>query len=749
MAAAALCAAVRAASAQETRAPQLLPLPSHMSALPGAFVLANPVRIVVPPVAPRLREIADFLAGVLRTRTGYSVRVGTSGPPAGAIVLDTALRAPGDEAYELRVSADGITIHGASPAGLLWGVQTLRQLLPPEFEDAKGARPATWSIASVDIRDVPRFGWRGSMVDAWRHFFPVSAIKRQIDLLSRYKMNVFHWHLTEDQGWRIEIPRYPRLTAIGAWRTEADGSRYGGFYTQKEIRDVVEFARLRGVTVVPEIEMPGHSSAAIASYPDLGCTGAAIPVPTQWGVFADIYCAGNERTFAFLTSVLDDVMALFPSRYIHIGGDEVPKERWKACTSCQDVMRREGLASETELQGWFVRRIGDYLARHGRMLIGWDEVLQGGLFPGATVQAWEDTSFTRRAAESGHDVIASPSGWTYFNRSARELTLDEVYRFEPVPPSFDSVASRRVLGGEAAFWSENITSQANLELMAFPRLLALAEVLWSSQPRDSAAFHARLENDQLPRLLAMGVATGPADRDIVRVRVQYDSVSRAPRVRTEYGAPGVIVRMTSDGAVPRGYSPPVADSTRLVGEGIRRLQAFHGNEPILAERRVTLVRNTALGKHVTAAVPPSTQYPGTGAWNLTDGIAGSADHADGLWQGWWGPDVDVVVDLESPQPVDTIRVTFLQNVRAWIVFPSSVEFAVSDDGVAWRPVATIENDVPVEREGVLLHAFEAVTSVRTRARFIRVVGHNAGVLPAWHPGAGRRSWLFADEVVVR
>ncbi len=421
----------------------------------------------------------------------------------------------------------------------------------------------------------------------------------------------------------------------------------------------MEYARIRGVTVVPEIEMPGHSSAALASYPDLGCTGRAIPVPIQWGVFADIYCAGNERTFEFITSVLDDVLALFPSPYIHIGGDEVPKERWKECAACQDVMRREGLATESELQGWFVRRIGDYLAKRGRKLIGWDEVLQGGLFPGATVQAWEDTSFTRSAVESGHDVIASPGGWTYFNRSARELTLDQVYRFDPVPASLDAVAARRVLGGEATLWSEHITSPANLELMAFPRLLALAEVLWTDKTRDSAAFHARLDGDQLARLRVTGVAVGPADEDVASIRVQYDPAAHAPRVRIGYGAAGVTVRGTNDGSAPFANSPQVADSTRLTGEGVRRFQAYFGNVPVLAERRLTLVRSKALGKPVTMAAPPSPQYQGTGPFNLTDGISGSADHTDGLWQGWWGPDMDAVIDLLAEESVDTIKVTFL------------------------------------------------------------------------------------------
>jgi hexosaminidase len=733
--------------AQDMQSPRVLPRPSQVTATSGAFTLKSPVVLVVPKPGPRVREIANLLAEVVRARTGFSVRVGSDAAP-GAIVLDTALSSANAEAYELSVKTGGIAIHAASSAGLLWGVQTLRQLLPIDFDDAKGSRPPSWTVPAVDIRDEPRFPWRGSLVDAGRHFFPVATIKKQIDVLSRYKMNVFHWHLTEDQGWRIEIKRYPRLTSVGAWRTEADGSRYGGFYTQNDIRDVVEFARLRGVTVVPEIEMPGHSSAALASYPELGCTGQPIAIPISWGVFADIYCAGSDHTFEFLTNVLDEVLALFPSKYIHIGGDEVPKDRWKACDACQAVMRREGLANENELQSWFVRRIGDYLTKHGRTLVGWDEILEGGLFAGAAVQAWRDTGVVRSAAMQGHDVIASPSGLTYFSGSPKGLSLDRAYSFDPMPKGMDDAAAKHIIGGEAALWSEHITSPANLDLMAFPRMLALSEALWSNA-RDSASFHARLDSDHIPRLRAMGVAVGPTDRDIATIAVEYDTTSRAARVRTTYGAPGVVVRGTTDGTVPTASSPIVADASPLTGDGWRRLQPFYGNERILAERTVQLVNNKATGRGATVAPLPSRQYPGTGRRSLTDGLLGGADHADGLWQGWIGVDFEVVVDLGSMQTVDTIRTTFLQNVRSWILFPSRVEFAVSDDGAAWRTVGQIENRVPAEREGVVLQGFEAITTARTRAQFVRVVVRNGGRLPAWHPGAGRPSWVFADEIVVK
>lgn len=741
----------RTVRGQEAPAGNLLPRPSETAAHADAkpFRLANPVRIVVPRGAPRLAEIGKLLATVIRLRTGYAVRVGPAMARHGAIRIDTTLASPNAEAYDIDVAEGGVVIRGATSAGALWGMQTLRQLLPPSFDDAKGPRPPSWMIPAVTVHDAPRFGWRGSMVDAGRHFFPVSVIKRHIDVLSRYKMNVFHWHLTEDQGWRIEIKRFPDLTRVGAWRTERDGSRYGGFYSQREIRDVVEYARIRGVTVVPEIEMPGHSVAALASYPELGCTGERLNVGIDWGVYTDVYCAGNEQTFTFLEQVLDEVIALFPSRYIHIGGDEVPNDRWRACPTCQELMRREGLASEDDLQRWFVGRIGAYLATRGRRLIGWNEILHGGhLLADATVQSWQDTSWTRRAVLEGHDVIASPEQWTYLNHSARDLTLERVYAFEPVPPGLDATAARRVLGGEVPLWSERIPTGATLDLMAFPRLLAFAEVMWSGAPRDFVSLERRLDTDHVPRLRALGVAVGPSNRELMELSLSYDAAARGARVRVA-PAPGVTLRMSDDGRPPSATSPMVADSTLLNSDGVKRLQPFLGTQPILEERAVTVERHRALGAAVMAAVPRNRQYQGTGAWNLTDGLIGSTDQGDGLWQGWWGPDVDVIVALDSVQPIESIRVNFLQNTRSWILLPRQVEFSWSSDSVQWAPALTRSHDVPRTAEGARIQPFSVTLPPGSRARFLHIVARNAGVLPPGHPGAGSPSWLFTDEIVVR
>ncbi|MGI8842619.1 MAG: beta-N-acetylhexosaminidase, partial [Gemmatimonadaceae bacterium] len=494
--------------AQQTDLPvRLIPLPESVTRGVGEFILADPVRIVVYAPSKRLGEVAGFLSRVIQLRTGFRVAIDSDRGAGSTIVLDEHAVLPNDEGYELAVAPNQVRISAATPEGVFWGVQTFRQLLPPEFEDSAGARRPSWSIPSVDILDSPRFAWRGSLLDVGRHFFPVEFVKRYIDLLSRYRMNVLHWHLTEDQGWRIEIPRYPRLTEVGAWRTEADGSTYGGYYTQSEIREVVEYARQRNVTVVPEIEMPGHSQAAIASYPELGCTGEPVPVAIAWGVMKEIYCVGNERTFSFLEDVLDEVMALFPSRYIHIGGDEVPKDRWKSCASCQALMRREGLKDESELQSWFIRRIERYLHRHGRKLIGWDEILEGGLPGNATVQVWRDTGHVTTAVRLGNAVIVSPTSHAYFDASPRNIPLERVYEFNPVPEGLDSVEAGLVLGGEANLWTEYITT-SNFDLMAFPRLLAMAEVLWSRAPRDYQGFLGRLRDGHYPRLRALDVGVG-------------------------------------------------------------------------------------------------------------------------------------------------------------------------------------------------------------------------------------------------
>ena len=514
----------------------------------------------------------------------------------------------------------------------------------------------------------------------------------------------------------------------------------------------MEYARRRGVTIVPEIEMPGHSSAAIAAYPQLGCTGDPLAVPTSWGVFTDIYCAGKEETFTFLFAVLDEVMSLFPSPVIHIGGDEAPKDRWRACDACQAVMRREGLANEEALQSWFMRRIAQHVAQRGRRVIGWDEVLDGPFLEGGMVQSWRDSSFTRAAVLRGHDVIASPSEFTYLNRSAAELTVAGVYAFEPVPPGLDAAQAARVRGAEVPLWSEHIVSGANLELMALPRLLAFAEIMWSAAPRDLGDLQRRLTVVQVPALRAAGYAVGPADAPLLTMMVRYDSVARTPVLRVPSIAEGLVVRGTSDGTKPTAASRRFSDGMALAVPPsvapVVRLQAFLGKRAVREERRVAMVRHAGIGARVRTEPEADRRYPGTGAWSLADGLMGSDDHGDGLWQGWWVPEVAITLELPAPANVTRLRVNFLQNVRSWIVLPARVEFSWSADGVSWSPPATVTHEVPVTREGAMAYTFGIDTPDAPGMRFVRVVARSGGPLPPGHPGAGQPAWLFADEVRV-
>lgn len=489
---------------------QVIPWPAQVEVTGEPLTFAGaPVIAVLNPADAELVLLAHQAAAILAEPLGRPGRVAVT-PGQGPVVLlsvDPAFPDTSAEAYQLIADGNGVRISARGHAGVFYALQTLRQMVRP-------APPDGWTVPEARIVDRPRFSYRGLHLDVSRHFFSVTEVKRYVDLMARYKLNRFHWHLTDDQGWRIEIKRYPRLTRVGAYRKETillknfdpyvgDGIRHGGFYTQEQIREVVAYAAERQVTVVPEIEMPGHALAALAAYPELACTPGPFEVGTRWGVYDDVFCP-TERTFAFLEGVLTEVMELFPGRYIHVGGDEVTKVRWHASEAAQAVMRREGLADEEALQSYFMRRIEAFLSAHQRRLIGWNEILQGGLPPEATVMSWQGTSGGIAAARAGHDVIMSPGDYLYFDHyqgdpASEPLAwggfnpLERVYRFEPVPDSLTAAEATHVLGAQANMWTEYVPTDAQLEYMVYPRALALAEVVWSPrETRNWAGFAARL-----------------------------------------------------------------------------------------------------------------------------------------------------------------------------------------------------------------------------------------------------------------
>lgn len=509
----------------------IIPAPVRLVMLKGGFTISENTAIIASPLNDETEKVADFLADMIERSTTLTIPI-TEGSEAGKnmimLSLDTAL-ATGNEGYTLEVSPGKIIVKSPAAAGLFHGVQTIRQLLPPQVEADSGlAGDVRPYVPACVITDEPRFRYRGMHLDVCRHMFPVEEIKKYIDILALHKMNTFHWHLTDDQGWRIEIKKYPRLTEAGSQRKETvighagkppltyDGTPYGGYYSREEIAEVVKYAGERFITVVPEIEMPGHAMAALASYPVLSCTGKPIEVATRWGVFEDVFCAGKDTTFAFLEDVLDEVMDLFPSEYIHIGGDECPKVRWEKCPACQKRIREEQLKDENELQSYFIKRIEKYITAHGRRIIGWDEILEGGLAPEATVMSWRGIRGGIEAAKMGHDVIMTPVTHLYLDYYQSEpqgeplaiggySPLEWVYSFEPVPEELTEGEQKYIIGLQGNVWTEYIPTSEQLEYMSFPRAFAIAETGWTpAMKKDFEDFIARF-TAQKERYNLMGI----------------------------------------------------------------------------------------------------------------------------------------------------------------------------------------------------------------------------------------------------
>jgi len=493
----------------------LVPRPVEVQSTDHRLSLSDNSYLHYHPDDSKVRSIAEFLRAELQRSCGLSLpqafagtAVATASGITIAIIEDEMTESEG--AYRLEVNESGVVILAGTTSGLFYGIQSLLQLLP-----AEATHPGKVILPGVRIIDRPRFSWRGMHLDVSRHFFPVDFIKKYIDLLARHKMNAFHWHLTDDQGWRIEIKRYPKLADIGAWRKDADGSIYGGFYTQAQVRDIVEYSKQRFVTIVPEIEMPGHATAALAAYPEYSCTGGPFDVATHWGVFDDVYCPGNDGTFSFLEDILHEIAEMFPGQSIHIGGDECPKTRWQSHDLCQRRMKEAGLDGEDALQAYFVSRMARSLGTMGKRLVGWDEILDGGAPPESIIMAWRNIQKGVEAARNGHDVVMTPMSHCYFDHYQGTTNepkaiggytpLETVYAFDPVPEDLSPDLIRHVLGAQGNVWTEYMPDTDHVEYMAFPRLCALSEVLWSPrETRSLPEFLDRLRR-HLKRLDKLGV----------------------------------------------------------------------------------------------------------------------------------------------------------------------------------------------------------------------------------------------------
>lgn len=737
---------------------RIVPQPNKIELSEGLFLLNSTTGIVYNPGNKELAAIAEHLSEFLKFSSGLTLNIYESKASKKVkantinLKIDNSVIAGNPEGYILQVSSKAITISAPAAQGLFYGIQTLKQLIHGE---------KMLSIPAVNIEDSPRFKYRGLHLDVGRHFFPVEFIKKYIDLMSMYKLNTFHWHLTEDQGWRIQIKKYPKLTRTAAFRkgtqigktNEIDTVRYGGFYTQDEIKDIVAYAAERYITIIPEIEMPGHSVAALAAYPELSCTGGPFEVRTIWGVSDDIYCAGNEKTFEFIENVLTEVMALFPSKYIHIGGDEAPHERWAACPKCQKRIHDEGLKDEGELQSYFIRRIEKFLNDNGRKLIGWDEILEGGLAPDATVMVWRNVNAAIEAANQGHDVIMTPNDVLYFDHYQSDpdieplaiggfSTLRTVYNYEPIPPVIPADRAKHFLGPQANVWTEYAYTTGIVEYRAYPRALALAEVAWT-QPENKNwdSFIERMEN-QYPRLKAMNVNYSKG-----LYIVSIDPVKTDDELRFKLSSEilNADIRYTTDNSEPDANAARYSGPIKIDKPSTLKTAIISNGEPAGKTNARYIAVNKAFGKIVTFALPYSFKYKASGDMALTDGLSGGSVYKSG-WLGFDGTDADFTVDLGSIMPVNSISIGTITDPKAWVLFPENVQFSVSTNGNEWLalPKVFFSNDGYIPKQ----IASASVNAAGISARYIRVSATGAKKLPEWHEYKGEPCWLFFDELIV-
>lgn len=745
----------------------VIPLPNQikLSSAEGFTVNEN-TKICYPAGNDKLAKNADFLSEYLFQLTGKKIAVSTQSSKNNAIILKIGkLKSKNQEAYQISVSKNNITITGVSEAGVFYGIQTLRKATPTDGSQI------TYSAGT--IIDEPRFAYRGMHLDVARHFFSADFVKKYIDILALHNVNTFHWHLTEDQGWRIEIKKYPKLTEIGSVRAETmigrssneyDETPHGGFYTQDEIREIVKYAQERFITIIPEIDLPGHMLAALASYPELGCTGGPYQVATKWGIFDDVLCPGKESTFNFLEGVLSEVCDLFPSKYIHIGGDECPKTRWKTCPDCQAKIKELGLvddakhAKEFYLQSYVTERIEKFINSKGKQIIGWDEILEGKLAPNATVMSWRGESGGIEAAQLKHDVVMTPNTYLYFDYYQSDNTTEEplaiggylpvetVYGYEPIPASLKPEEKKYILGAQANIWTEFIPTSNQVEYMLLPRLAALSEVQWTRpEKKNYADFQKRLISlakiyDKLNYNYAKHLfdvnAIVTSDLKNKNVVVSLSTIDNAPIYYTENGSEPTInsLKYTDD--------LKISKTTTLKAKVIRG----NGKDSKIYTEEINF--NKATLKPIKLLNNPNPTYTFDGAGMLNNGISSKdANYKNKRWIGFQGTNLEAVIDLEQPTEISKASIHAAVYTAAWVCDAKSFNILISDDGVNFTPVAGTEieaNDHTENWKGISTHSitFKPITT-----RYIKIEVEPEDKFPTWQ-GANGKPFVFVDEICV-
>ena len=730
----------------------VIPKPVKVNAIDKKFSL-NPKTIIVANNTNSFE--VHFLKESIKQQTGLELTTKNAHRIGSRIhlILEQESQFPNKEAYQLNILGDRIAIYASTNQGLFYGIQTLLQLIPFTTNATE------IKLDNLMMDDVPKFQWRGMHLDVSRHFFSKEFIKKYIDYLAMYKMNTFHWHLTDDQGWRIEIKKYPKLTEVGAWRNGSmighytdqtfDDIRYGGFYSQEEIKEIVAYAKERHITVVPEIEIPGHALAALASYPEFSCTGGPFEVGKSWGVFDDVFCPKDE-TFTFLENILSEVMALFPSEYIHIGGDECPKVRWKSCPNCQKRIKHEKLKDEHELQSYFIQKIEKFVNNNGRKIIGWDEILEGGLAPNAAVMSWRGTEGGIAAAKQKHFVVMSPGSHCYFDHYQGEpknepiafggyTNVEKVYSFNPIPKELSEEESKYILGAQANVWTEYINTPEHVEYMVFPRIAALSEVLWgTSNPNEYKVFETRLIQ-HFERYEKKGINYSKAIFEVTsKVRPAENGVAFELKSVNPNG-----IKYTTDDSEPNANSISYEKPILVTKNQTIKAAYFENNKVKSAKIEQPFFITKSTGKNIELEHQPHENYEIGGSFTLVDGMKGNPSKFGRDWLGFWGKDLNATIDLGKSETISKISINTLLSKGSWIYYPKEIQFLVSNDGINYQSIQIISQKEIEIKKGKVVIEFP-----KLKAKFIQIVAKNNGIIADGNPGAGSNSWLFVDEISV-
>ncbi|MEN8193226.1 MAG: family 20 glycosylhydrolase [Bacteroidota bacterium] len=737
----------------------IIPLPQSVKVGNGEFTITKETKLIYDNQLVNIQNVIDYFNGYLMSSSGFQLKTTDAKSVDGASIsfkIDKSIE--NNEGYKLSIDKSGITISSSSSQGIFYGVQTILQLLPEDIY-SKEIVDFSLNLPYCEIKDGPRFKWRGMHLDVGRHFFNTEFIKKYIDYIAMHKMNRFHWHLTEDQGWRIEIKKYPKLTKIGSVRKETteDGTPHSGFYTQEEVKEIVEYASKRFITVVPEIEMPGHSTAALAAYPEYSCTGGPFEVATEWGVHKEIYCAGKEETFKFLENILTEVIPLFPGEYFHVGGDEAPKARWEKCKDCQARIKNEGLKDEHELQSYFIQRMEKFLNSKGKKLIGWDEILEGGLAPQATVMSWRGVKGGIEAAKSEHYAVMSPGSHCYFDHYqglpenepvaiGGYTTLSKVYSYEPIPEELSPKQHKYILGAQANVWTEHIPTPEHVEYMMTPRISAIAEVCWTNKElKNLDDFLSRMDK-QFNRYSVAGINYAKSEYNVA-IKNKFDAATKSMALELDSELPNLDIYYTLDGSDPDTnsikYSKPfsINQNTNVKAVSYKNKKKMSN----ITTRNFQV--HKAFGKEITVVNPYKEKYSAGGKYGLVNGLYGGSSH-NSQWQGYEGVDFEAVLDLGESTEIKTIETKFIQKNKSWIYLPEFVEYSFSEDGKIYSGNIKIVNEIPKRKSGIVIEPF-TVNPKNLSTRYIKVFAKNIGVNPDWHQSPGGKAWLFIDEITVK